>query len=266
MRHRRRSVAGRRGGGGVVDRSRRASSPRPLLLAFFAGRPGRPCGPRGRGRAIGPGRPVGEARGVTGQPGPAHRRVPTVPPRGVHRGPGGVRSPRPVGGPAVFADRGGMHSVGLGVCGAGGGAGLSCHPVAVLFLRSCGLSSGRTGRLAEREPVLEAQGPPQSRPGIRASLHPRSLRCSSVAYLWVGALVTPCARGAGTLSVRTPYSGVVPWGRRDVGQGPCGHPGRADGHAEQPACHQPDESEQQPGHLLRSRGSWVCPGVVMARA
>jgi hypothetical protein len=54
------------------------------------------------------------------------------------------------------------------------------------------------------------KGPPQDNSGIRAPLHPRSLRCSSVAYAQVGALLAPCARGAGPLSVRTIYPAADP--------------------------------------------------------
>src|SRR5437867_917245 len=67
---------------------------------------------------------------------------------------------------------------------------------------------------------------------IRPSLHPRSLQrpalrsgrdgqgdsyYSSVAYLQVGALLAPCARGAGTFSVRTCNSLTAPTLRRGRG-------------------------------------------------
>ena len=148
---RRRTRVWCRGGGGPLrmgldsmhppklpKRCARGSSPCPLLLAFLTWGLGR----ENRMAAAGPG---GEARGVVGQPGPAHRGVSAVPPRGVAGGSGGCRHPRPVvAGPAAFAGRGSNHRL---RAGAGGNPG--AHPVAALSLRSCGLSPGRTGRHAE---------------------------------------------------------------------------------------------------------------------
>jgi hypothetical protein len=60
--------------------------------------------------------------------------------------------------------------------------------------RATGLKTGSAGRFLPSQSVVK-------RDGIRAAMHPRGRRCSSLKYGPIFSLVAPCPRGASRLSV-----------------------------------------------------------------
>src|SRR2546421_3601432 len=88
----------------------------------------------------------------------------------------------------------------------------------------------------QRRWARKSSGPSLNYGGVRTPLHPRSLRCSSVACLRACALLAPCARGAGPLSASPHF--------RD---GPLGDEGHAGGGG--PLMAPPDLPEHPKGAL-----------------
>jgi hypothetical protein len=119
---------------------------------------------------------------------------------------------------------------GVGPLSSGGSADLSTETLRRPRRGGRAGSEPRDGLGAFRELTLHSSAPASlQRPPLRSGRDgQRDSYYSSVAYSQVGALLAPCARGAGTLSVRAPYSPAGPNGTgRPEGDGR--DPGRVPG-------------------------------------